>query len=463
VFLKDELHSKEDHSLRRSGDLQNSISQCIFDHFRCPTSFLKFSTDEGSLSEPGYFHFGSDTTCYGRSTHNSNQVSRAASHDLFDEVGIERGSVCLPFNPTEVIDNLRLERYVGQRSGPELFKRLYYWLRPLSTFWLRKQIKQLHFRNWRDLNFPRWPVDTTVESLCENLLLLSLQAKNTDRVPFVWLWPNGARGCVTMTHDVDTDSGMDFCTELMDMDDSFGVKSAFQIVPEERYHASPSALQEMRNRGFEIGIQDLNHDGRLFDDKQEFLRRIAIVNQYGKLYGARGFRAAVLYRKPSWYEHLDFSFDMSIPNVAHLDPQRGGCCTITPYFIGNVLELPVTTTQDYTLFHLLREHSIDLWETQIELILKKNGLVSFIVHPDYIIEMEARRLYEALLQKLAKLRTDDSVWFALPCEIDNWWRNRSRMRIERHGQSWKIVGPGAQNARLAYAKNVNGRLVYELG
>ena len=38
---------------------------------------------------------------------------------------------------------------------------------------------------------------------------------------------------------------------------------------------------------------------------------------------------------PIGWQRLDFSFDMSIPNVAHLDPQRGGCCTIMPYFIGN--------------------------------------------------------------------------------------------------------------------------------
>jgi hypothetical protein len=30
-------------------------------------------------------------------------------------------------------------------------------------------------------------------------------------------------------------------------------------------------------------------------------------------------------------KYLCFAYDMSIPNVAHLDPQRGGCCTIMPF------------------------------------------------------------------------------------------------------------------------------------
>jgi hypothetical protein len=91
---------------------------------------------------------------------------------------------------------------------------------------------------------------------------------------------------------------------------------------------------------------------------------------------------------------------MSVPNVAHLDPQPGGCCTVMPYFIGNILELPVTTTQDYTLFNILDEHSTELWKRQIELIMENYGLMSFIVHPDYIVAPSKRRIYEELLSHI---------------------------------------------------------------
>jgi hypothetical protein len=36
------------------------------------------------------------------------------------------------------------------------------------------------------------------------------------------------------------------------------------------------------------------------------------------------------------------------------------------------------------------------------------------------------------------------------------------MQVERSGNSWRIVGEGAQSAILAYATNVNGKLAYEL-
>ena len=200
----------------------------------------------------------------------------------------------------------------------------------------------------------------------------------------------------------------------------------------------------------------------LFDSKQQFLHRAKIINRYGHEYGANGFRAAILYRKPEWYDALEFSFDTSFPNVAPLDPQRGGCCTVFPYFIGKLLELPVTTVQDYTLFHVLNERSLDLWKAQVTQILGKNGLVNFIVHPDYIIEKDTLSVYEGLLGYLQELRKKRQIWSALPTEIDSWWRARSKMSVVRKGNSWRIAGDDTGRAMLAFAKNVDGKLVYEL-
>ena len=92
---------------------------------------------------------------------------------------------------------------------------------------LRKCIQRFWAAKWKEMQFPQWPVDTTVESICENLLLLSLQAHPADRIPFIWFWPDGARGCVSMTHDVETLAGRDFCAQLLDIDDSFGIKASY--------------------------------------------------------------------------------------------------------------------------------------------------------------------------------------------------------------------------------------------
>ena len=196
-----------------------------------------------------------------------------------------------------------------------------------------------------------------------------------------------------MTHDVETNKGLDFCTKLMDIDDSFDIKASFQIIPEERYTSSSKLLDKIRRRGFEICVHDLNHDGHLFKNRELFLERAAKINQYGEEMGAEGFRSAALYRNQHWYSVLKFSYDMSVPNVAHLDPQRGGCCTVMPYFLNGILEIPVTTVQDYSLFNVLHDYSISLWRQQTSIILRKHGLMSFIVHPDYIRNFREQQVY----------------------------------------------------------------------
>lgn len=442
-----------------------TIAQAVRDRYRCPGSFLDCClVDELSL-DAGFFEFGADTICYGRSLKGGHR-GQTSSHvsNMLPKISIHKSRLLLPFDPDEVINNLRLERYPCGQMGKyeKSLKSFYYQFRPLTNRSMRVGIQRLRAAKWQKRQFPRWPVDTTVEDICETLLLLSLKAKGIESIPFIWFWPHGASGCVAMTHDVETTAGRDFSMQLADIDDSFGIKASFQIVPEKRYEVTPEYLNKLRARGFEVCVQDLNHDGRLFDEREEFERRMTKINRYGREYGAKGFRSAVLYRNLDWFEELDFSFDMTVPNVAHLDPQRGGCCTVMPYFIGDVLELPLTTVQDYTLFHIMNERSIDLWKVQLEKILSKNGMATFIVHPDYILESGTQAVYKELLAALAEMRKRDALWCALPSDIDSWWRARSRMSLVKDGKSWRVVGEGAERAVLAFARVVDGRLVYEL-
>ena len=289
-----------------------------------------------------------------------------------------------------------------------------------------------------------------------------MEAEGVRRVPFIWFWPEGARNCLIMTHDVETAVGRDFTPQLMDLDDSRGIKASFQVVPENRYEVPDDYVRGIRRRGFEFNVHDLNHDGFLFRERGEFLRRAAKINDYVRKYQARGFRSGAMYRNQEWFDAFEFSYDMSVPSVAHLEPQRGGCCTVMPYFIGKVLELPLTATQDYSLFHILNDYSLDLWKKQLALIREKYGLMSFTAHPDYLISQRARKVYEALLDYLREIISREKIWMALPGEVDRWWRARSQMKLVPQGNTWAIDGPEKERARVAYAVRDGDRLTYEL-
>jgi hypothetical protein len=444
------------------------IGQLIIDYYKCHQESLDF-TSVGPLQDMhGYLRFRQDILCYGQTVGDTYPTVNGHLFDASEHVGRYEGTIFLPFDPAQIVNNLRYERYVDQ-SGQQRWiestwiKRIYYMLRPLFPVFLRKHFQKVYLRGWETIPFPVWPVDRSVDRLFEKLLARTLQTLHLDRLPFIWFWPEGHAACAIVTHDVEGPIGRDFTGPLMDIDDASGIKTSFQIVPEKRYAVSPEYLDAIRERGFEINVQGLTHDGRLFWNLEEFLRRAKKINQYAKEWGAQGFRSPLLYRNVDWMKHLYFSYDMSVPNVAHLDPQRGGCCTVMPYFLpGGMVELPVTTTQDYSLFHVLGEYSIDLWRKQASIILDGYGLMHFIVHPDYVAETHAQGVYKALLDYLNQLRSDHKVWIPLPREVDRWWRERSAMKLVADSTGWRIEGPGSNRARLAYARLEGGQVVYEI-
>src|SRR6266571_4891247 len=159
------------------------MNQPFLDYYRCPESFANFALT-GTLSrDSGFFWFGEDLLCYGSSS--SGFRAQEAGPDLYDvlaDVAID-GAPRLPFDPTEITENLRRERYLPNSHGggggtpfERAVRHAYYSLRPAMPVALRKHLQRLRLRDWDKLPFPRWPVDPTVERIFERLLVLLLKA-----------------------------------------------------------------------------------------------------------------------------------------------------------------------------------------------------------------------------------------------------------------------------------------------
>jgi hypothetical protein len=447
------------------------MKDILSEYYRTPFASRVVCPHAGFKEGTGFFRFGPDIVCYGEcSSGVADDVLNSAALDVSDALSITNAELCLPFDIGKVVENLRRERYSRVFNGvPQVLshrawiRECYYSVREILPVWFRRHLQRAYFKDWKTLGFPHWPVDSTVDALHEALLRMTMIAQGCDSVPFIWFWPDGASACLIMTHDVEAVAGRDFTGTLMDIDLSYGFKASFQVVPEKRYEVTDSYVSEIRSRGFEFNIHDLNHGGRLFDEKTEFLQHAKQINEYVKKYGARGFRAGAMYRNQDWFDAFEFSYDMSVPNVAHLEPQRGGCCTVMPYYVGKILELPLTTTQDYSIFHILNDYTIDLWKEQISLVQQKSGLLSFIAHPDYLINSRCRRVYESLLDYLRRVVDRDAIWATLPGEVDRWWRARSEMKLVPDGGGWRIEGPDKERARIAYATIEGDRIVYRIG
>jgi len=442
----------------------------LTDYYRLPGDTTVSLSVQPSSGESGFFRFGPNATCFGQSACGvSESVENVALNDASKSTQVKPCEIRLPFDPAQIVDNLRLERYVkkngangGRMVDLPIVRKSYYAIREMLPVAVRKHLQKVYLGGWRKLPFPNWPLDFTVDTVHEELLGLWMEAKGVRRVPFIWFWPNGAPNAVIMTHDVETALGRDFTPELMRIDSSYKIRSSFQVIPEKRYDVPDAYVRHIRDNGFEFNIHDLNHDGQLYQEHQLFLGRAKKINQYVHKFGASGFRAGVMYRNLDWYGAYEFSYDMSMPNVAHLEPQRGGCCTVFPYFAGKILEIPLTTCQDYSLFQILNDYSIGLWKMQIALLQKRNGLISFITHPDYLVDARPRKVYEALLAYLQETIEREKLWMALPGEVDVWWRARNQMQLIQKEGNWTIEGPHSERAQVAFAVLDNGQLRYEV-
>src|SRR5438445_8657782 len=163
------------------------IEQPVLDYFRCPENLVEFELAGRLSEEPGYFSFGPETICYGHSLSGFRSPCAAGPlYEALSDVTADGGTVRLPLDPNDIIENLRCERYSTHANGKTrltgrpLVRSLYYWLRPLLGVAVRKHAQRAYLSDWKQIPFPRWPVDRTVERFLERLLILSIKAQAID-------------------------------------------------------------------------------------------------------------------------------------------------------------------------------------------------------------------------------------------------------------------------------------------
>ena len=86
----------------------------------------------------------------------------------------------------------------------------------------------------------------------------------SERPPQGWPgWPEGKKFAFVLTHDVESQHGVDRVKELAELELKIGFRSSFNFVPEGEYTV-PRSSRLADDRGFEVGVHDLHHDGQLY-------------------------------------------------------------------------------------------------------------------------------------------------------------------------------------------------------
>ena len=152
------------------------------------------------------------------------------------------------------------------------------------------------------------------------------------------------------------------------------------------------------------------------------------------------------------------------------EPQPDGVDTIFPFWVpgtngSGYVELPYTLVQDFNLFVVLKESTIDIWKKKLEWIVSKGGMALLIVHPDYTNfsnnglaadEFPAKHYAEFL--RYVKETYAGLYWNALPREVAKLVRSR-KQSLPSDQMEFKplspYVRPPAQNRPDLITPSIN--------
>jgi len=366
--------------------------------------------------------------------------------------------LALPDKPVDVDDLLAMVLGEGQ-FGPQHWQlstagRMYYVIKPLLPTGLRHLLQRVRSPAVQADFRLGWPIEERYArfqwEVARQLLLV------TDRpyLTFRSFWPAGRKFAFVITHDIETAEGQEHARAVADLDESHGFRSSFNFVPDS-YRLDQGLIEELRARGFEIGVHGLRHDGKLFDSRAEFMHRVERMNHYLEELDAVGFRAPLMMRNPMWLQALEIEYDLSFFDTDPFQPVPGGTMSIWPFVLGRFVELPYTLTQDCVLTTILGETSPQLWLEKLDFIERYRGMALVNTHPDYLRDSTTWQMYDDLLRSV---KERGRYWHALPREVARWWRARSQAvdgasvpgmtwdRLELNGESLRST-PMSTNSR----------------
>ena len=294
-----------------------------------------------------------------------------------------------------------------------LRNKVYYGIKPLLPLGVRRGVRRWFALRKRGQVASIWP-----------------RFPGSEKPPAGWRgWPGGKKFALILTHDVEGKDGVAKCRPLAALEKARHFRSSFNFIPEGDYDVPKSLRDELTAAGFEVGVHDLHHDGKLYRNWEGFVQCAAGINRYLSEWGAVGFRSGFMHHNLSWLHELKISYDCSTFDTDPFEPQPDSVHTIFPFWVqgpngSGYVELPYTLPQDSTLFLILREKAISIWREKLDWIAEHGGMALVNTHPDYMNFSDRRTpareyssaFYDELLE-YATTKYAGQFWHATPREV----------------------------------------------
>jgi len=321
-----------------------------------------------------------------------------------------------------------------------LRRHIYYWIKPFVPRRIRLGIR-------------RWFAERRLAKLSGVWPILP----GSESTPPDWPgWPEKKQFSFVITHDVEGPAGLAKCRQLAECEMKLGFRSSFNFIPEGSYSVPAELRAWLLENGFEVGVHDLHHDGKLYSSKSAFQENARRINSYLKDWGAVGYRSGFMLRNLDWHHELEVEYDATTFDTDPFEPQPDGVGTIFPFLIlptkpkktgvngdeakssratsrpakKGYVELPYTLAQDSTLFLLFKEKTPARWLLKLDWVAQHGGMALVNVHPDYL-RFDGEKpspntfpvAYYTELLEAVKNKYPGRYWQPLPRELASWFRS----------------------------------------
>ncbi len=274
-------------------------------------------------------------------------------------------------------------------------------------------------------------------------------------------WPDGKKFAFVLTHDVESQAGLDRIRQLAELEMSLGFRSSFNFVPEGSYRVPAELRNWLTSNGFEVGVHGLHHDGKLYTSTDVFQERARSINRYLQEWRSVGFRSPFMHHNLDWLHQLNIAYDSSTFDTDPFEPQPDDVDTIFPFWVPSTsreepgyVELPYTMPQDITLFLLMGHRTAKIWEAKLDWLAGHGGMVFFDAHPDYMAvdskqsttSLYDMRLYSQFLEHVGT-KYSGMYWHALAKDVASWYRaatGRPSFQAGMLTRSGKQIAPPAK-------------------
>ena len=237
------------------------------------------------------------------------------------------------------------------------------------------------------------------------------------------IWPNNKKCAFISTHDIDSAFGQEYIESFFNIEKKLNIRSTNFWVTN-LYKLNHDLLKSAFEAGFEIGLHDYNHDGRLaMLKKEEIKKRIDLSKDFITEYSVTGIRSPGFLRSVNFYSAIKdlFNYDMSIVDYSFLFPFSGdGCRTSLPLYLNNLLLIPNSLIRDGEALALgLKTKEIfNVWLKKYEWLKSKKSLSVLLTHPDkeFSGSKEMLSVYKDFLEYVAN---DNECWITTAKDLSN--------------------------------------------